>query len=134
MTRSATLRRIAEEGSRYVAAAAVALVLDIVIYLALIRVLAVSYLTAAPVAFAAGLATIYVLSVRWVFVERRFANARVEFALFALIGLAGMGLNQLVVYGGVEHLALSPEAAKLVSVAVVFGFNFGMRKGVLFRR
>ena len=54
------------------------------------------YLFAAPVGFALGLALIYLLSVRWVFVERRLANPRVEFIVFALIGLAGMGINELV--------------------------------------
>ena len=87
-----------------------------------------------PIGFALGLAAVYALSVRWVFRHRRLADARVEFLVFTSIGLAGMALNQLVIYAGVEHLSLSYEMAKMVSAAVVFCFNFGLRKLLLFTR
>ena len=122
------------EGSRYVAAAALALALDFGTYVGLIRLLDVHYLVAAPVGFSLGLALMYALSVRWVFRERRLADARVEFAVFAAIGVVGLLLNQLVIWFGVEKAGLGYETAKLVSAAIVFGFNFGCRKLVLFTR
>ena len=131
---NALLRRAAGEGARYAAAAAAALAVDFGVYSGLIRLGGVPYLAAAPVGFALGLATIYVLSVRWVFGTRRFGDARVEFAIFAAIGLAGLALNQLVLYAAVEGARLSYEAAKIVSAGIVFGFNFGLRKLLLFTR
>jgi len=125
---------VAGEGSRYLAASAVALAVDFTAYVALIRLASVAYLVAAPIGFALGLAAIYALSVRWVFAHRRLADARVEFVVFASIGIAGMALNQVVIFGGVEQLALSYEMAKMVSAAVVFCFNFGLRKLLLFTR
>jgi len=125
---------VAGEGSRYLAASALALALDFTAYVALIRLADVAYLVAAPIGFALGLAVVYALSVRWVFAHRRLADARVEFLVFASIGLAGIALNQLVIYAGVEQLSLSPEMAKIVSAAVVFCFNFGLRKLLLFSR
>jgi putative flippase GtrA len=114
------------------AASALALVMDFGSYVALIRLAGVHYLVAAPIGFALGLAVIYVLSIRWVFRERRIADRRAEFALFALIGLAGMALNQLIIYTGVRLLAASPETAKIVSAGMVFCFNFVSRKLLLF--
>lgn len=128
------LRKLADESFRYVAASALALAVDFGIYSGLIRLGGVDYLVAAPIGFGLGLAVVYVLSVRWVFGHRRLANARAEFALFALIGLAGMALNQMVVYAGVEQFALSYEAAKVVSAGTVFTFNFVTRKLLLFTR
>jgi len=125
---------VAREWLRYVAAGTVALAVDFGAYVALIRLADVNYLVAAPAGFALGLATIYAFSVRWIFAHRRIADARVEFIVFALIGLAGMALNQLVIYGCVEWLALSYEAAKIVSAALVFCFNFTTRKMLLFTR
>lgn len=125
---------VAGEGSRYLAASAAALAVDFTVYVALIRLAGVSYLVAAPIGFALGLAGIYALSVRWVFAHRRLADARVEFAIFASIGIAGMALNQGVIFAGVEYAGLSPEVAKMVSAAVVFCFNFGLRKLLLFTR
>ena len=125
---------VQREGTRYVAASAAALAVDFSVYAGLVRLASVDYLVAAPAGFALGLATIYLLSVRWVFGTRRLADARLEFALFASIGLAGMALNQVVLYIGVEAGALSYEAAKLVSAGVVFCFNFALRKLLLFTR
>jgi len=128
------LRAVTDEGIRYLAASALALGIDFGTYSGLIRLGGVHYLVAAPVGFGLGLAVIYGLSVRWVFGHRRLADARAEFALFALIGLAGMGMNQLVLYAAVERWALSYELAKLASAAIVFGFNFMLRKLLLFTR
>lgn len=126
------LRRVAGEGLRYVGAGGTAFLVDFAVYVALIRVAEVDYLVAAPIGFAAGLAAIYGLSVRWVFRERRIADRKLEFVLFAVIGFAGMALNQLVVFSGVDWAGLSFEAAKVVSAALVFCFNFGARKILLF--
>lgn len=126
--------RLAAEASRYLAAAGLALAVDFGAYVGLIRLLSVHYLAAAPIGFSLGLALMYALSVRWVFRERRLADARVEFAVFAAIGVAGLALNQLVIYVGVEQISLGYETAKLLSAAIVFGFNFGCRKLMLFTR
>ena len=126
------LRGIANEGARYFAASALALAVDFGAYSGLIRLAGVDYLVAAPVGFALGLATIYALSVGWVFRLRRLKDARAEFALFALLGLAGMGLNQAIVYAGVETFGFSYELAKIASAGTVFCFNFASRKLLLF--
>jgi putative flippase GtrA len=127
-------RALTKEGFRYVAASALALGIDFGTYSGLIRLGGVHYLVAAPVGFGLGLAAVYMLSVRWVFGHRRLTDARAEFALFALIGVAGMALNQLVLYVAVERSALGYELAKLASAAIGFGFNITLRKLLLFTR
>jgi putative flippase GtrA len=129
-----TYRSAMHEGARYLAASALALGIDFGSYVGLIRLAGMHYLVAAPIGFALGLATIYVLSIRWVFRQRRLADRRAEFALFALIGLAGMALNQLILYIAVQLLAASPEIAKVISAGMVFCFNFVLRKLLLFTR
>jgi putative flippase GtrA len=121
------------EGLRYLAASAVALAIDAGAYVALIRLGGADYLVAAPAAFLLGLLVIYFLSTKCVFSRRRLSDARLEFAIFASIGVIGLCLNQLVIYGAVERLAFSFEMAKLVSAALVFGFNFTSRKLLLFK-
>lgn len=128
------LRSALGEGVRYGVASAAALGLDFGAYVVLIRIFDVHYLIAAPIGFALGLALIYLLSVRWVFLARRLADARVEFTLFASIGIAGLVLNEVVIYAGVEWLELSYELAKIASAGVVFCFNFVARKLILFTR
>lgn len=125
---------LADEGFRYVVASALALAIDFGLYVALIRFAEVNYLIAAPLGFAFGLATIYLLSVRWVFGYRRLTDRRAEFALFAAIGLAGMALNQGIIYAVVQALPGSYEIAKVVSAGMVFCFNFVSRRLLLFTR
>ena len=128
------LSALAREGARYAIASAIALALDFGLYAGLIRLAGVHYLAAAPAGFLLGLAAVYLLSAHWAFAVRRYDDARVEFAVFAAIGGAGLLLNQAVIHAGVDAADLSPEAAKLVSAALVFGFNFSARKLLLFSR
>jgi len=126
--------RVADEGFRYLVASAFALAIDFGLYVALIRLAGVHYLIAAPLGFACGLAAVYLFSVRWVFRYRRLADRRAEFALFALVGLIGMALNQGIIYTAVQWMPGSYELAKLISAGMVFCFNFISRKLLLFTR
>ena len=128
------LRGIADEGVRYFGASAAALAVDFGAYSGLVRLAGVDYLVAAPVGFSLGIVLIYMLCIRWVFRHRRLKDARAEFGLFALLALAGLALNQLIVYVGVDRFGLVFELAKAVSAGFVFCFNFATRKLVLFTK
>ncbi len=125
-------KSVAAEGVRYLGAAAVALAVDFGVYAGLIRFASVHYLVAAPIGFALGLVVVYALSIRWVFRQRRVGDRRTEFVLFAVIGLAGMALNQGVIYAVVQMLPGAYEIGKFASAATVFWFNFAARKLLLF--
>ena len=125
-------RGIAHESARYFGASALALAIDFGVFIGLIRLFGVHYLVAAPIGFMLGLATIYGLSIRWVFRQRRLKDARLEFALFSALGLAGLVLNEAIVYSCVEFLAFPDWLAKIGSAGAVFCFNFISRKLMLF--
>lgn len=123
-----------KEALRYLVASAIALAVDAGTYIAMIRIGDVHYLVAGPIGFMLGLVTVYVLSVRWVFHQRRLAGRRSEFVIFTLIGIFGLLVNELVLYVCVERLSMSPELAKLTSAGIVFCCNFLGRKLLLFTR
>ena len=128
------LRAFAEEGARYFGASAAALAVDFSTFMGLHRLAGLDYRIAAPIGFSLGLVLIYVLSIRWVFSQRRLKDARAEFVLFAGLGLAGLLLNQAIITVGMEILALPDWASKMASAAIVFSFNFATRKFLLFTR
>jgi putative flippase GtrA len=128
------VRVLLREVPRYFIASALALAVDAGLYIGLIRLGGVHYLAAAPAGYALGIAVIYILSIRWVFVERRLEDARSELVLFTLIGLAGLALNQFIIFACVAGLSTTYEVAKLASAAIVFSLNFGGRKLLLFTR
>lgn len=124
---------VAGEFARYVAAGLLALCIDFGLYVALTELLGWHYLASATVAFCAGLATIYLLSIRWIFRKRSVERGAHEFALFAAIGAVGLLLTAIVLYVLTDLLGLDYRLSKIASAALVFLFNFGCRKYFLFR-
>jgi putative flippase GtrA len=117
---------------KYGIASAVAFVVDFTTLVILTEILGLHYLTGAAVGFAAGIAVAYVLSIRWVFARRSTPNAARESALFLFIGIAGLGLNLLLMWTTTDMFGLHYQLSKLLSTGVVFLFNFGLRKLLLF--
>ena len=92
----------------------------------------VPYLVSAAVAFIIGLTVNYILSNIIVFSTHRLNNRWAEFLIFAIIGVIGLGLNELIMYCAVELIGLHYMVAKLISTALVFFWNFFARKMTLF--
>src|SRR5689334_22397079 len=80
---------------RYVFVGGLAFVVDFGTLYILTSRAGLHYLVSAAVAFLLGSVANYVLSRMWVFPHRTLQNTTVEFAVFALIGLVGLGLNEL---------------------------------------
>lgn len=132
MTAQRELRARLAELLRYTAVSGAALAVDTASMLLAANFM--HYLWAATFGFMLGAAISYLLSVRWAFRHRRLAAfPKTEFAAFAAVGVAGLGLNNLVIYAAVEYAGLGLLAAKTVAAAITFSFNYGLRKWGLFR-
>jgi putative flippase GtrA len=92
------------------------------------------YLHAAAIGFGLGLITSYLLSIAWVFQERKFHNPFVEVGLFTLIGGLGLLGNGICMWLLTEYAHLHYLCSKLVSALLVFLWNFVAKKYVLFHR
>lgn len=89
---------------------------------------------AATLGFATGLAISYCGSTWWVFSQHKLHNRGVEFVIYGLIGGAGLLLTQLSLWLWLAVMHWPPLPAKLLSAIGVFGFNFTLRKTMLFSR
>jgi putative flippase GtrA len=119
--------------ARYTIVGAAALLADLATLFLLTHFGGVYYLVSAAVAFSIGLMINYLVSAVWVFAHRTVQNRTVEFGIFAAIGVAGLGLNELGMWllsglWGVYYLW-----AKLITAVLVYFWNFGARKVALFR-
>ena len=127
---SAALRH---DVSRYFAASLLALAADLGVLSLCLRWLHFSLGWSASIGFVIGALVAYLLSIRWVFRERAFAYApAVEFLAFVGIGIAGLGITQVLLWLGVVKLHLLPELVKLAAAVVTFVFNYLVRKTLLF--
>lgn len=103
-----------------------ALAADVGLLYLLVEHVRMSHIAAATISFTAGLAVNYLLARIFVFKKSRLP-VRQEFTLYALIGVIGLGLNDLIIYLLVG-LQVWYMYAKVVSVAIVFFFNFFGRR------
>ena len=94
--------------------------------------LGIHYLISAALAFILGLITNYLLSIAWVFHTRSVTDQKKEFAIFALIGIVGLGFNELFIWVFTEWGQMHYLVSKLISTVFVFFWNFFARKKALF--
>lgn len=132
--RAGKLAQLLHETWKYFLVSLAALALDYGLLVALTALAHVHYLISAAVGFTAGLALNYALSVAFVFRERRLADRRWEFLGFALVGLAGLVLNEALMKLFVDWAGLGYALAKLPATGVGFVFNFGLRRALLFTK
>jgi putative flippase GtrA len=94
--------------------------------------LGMHYLHAAILGFCVGLGVNYWLSVRWVFAKRKFSRSSVQFGLFALVGIVGVGINELGLWLLTDRVGLHYLVSKLATTVVVYLWNFSIRKVLIF--
>ena len=126
-------RELYVQAFRYALVGCIATALDFGTLILLIRGLNVHYLIANALSFTVGLATNYILSIRWVFTSRVVHSRTVEFIVFAAVGIGGLGISEGCMYLGVGVFGLRTELAKLITVFCTLVWNFGLRKALLFR-
>ncbi len=118
---------------RYSVVGGIAFGCDFAVLFVLTHFLGVHYLVSACIGFLVGMTVNYALSTRWVFDRRSIQNKKVEFLVFALIGLAGLGMNELFMWLFTEIARLHYLGSKAVSTVFVYLWNFFARKYSLFK-
>jgi putative flippase GtrA len=90
------------------------------------------YLVSAAIAFLFGLITNYVISITWVFGGRNIKNRWIEFFLFSVIGVVGLGLNEIIMWIATEKMQFHYLLSKIAATIIVYLWNFFGRKYLLF--
>jgi len=117
---------------RYIAAGGVSFVIDYALLIGLTEILGIHYLISASMSCAVGALSCYGLSVVWVFDARRYERRTTEAALFFFIGLIGLGLNDLLLWGLADGLGWPYQYSKLIVAGLVLAFNYSARLLFLF--
>lgn len=125
---SGQFRQFVLYGSVSVAALAV----DYGLLIFLTETVGLYYLVSATISFLVGMLLVYVSSVGFIFGERRLNNRSLELTSFALIGVAGLVLNGLLLWAITTGTPLGYQLAKLPTAGLVFLFNYIARRNLLF--
>ena len=94
--------------------------------------LGLHYLVAAILGFVVGLLVNYWLSVLWVFHKSKVTSGSVQFGVFALVGLVGLVLNELIMWALTDGVGLHYMLSKVGATVVIYLWNFFIRKMLLF--
>lgn len=119
---------------RYLLSGGTAFLMDVGLMILLKEVFGVHYLTASIIGFIVGLIFTYLLSIYWIFDERRLKNRLNELIIFALIGIVGIGLTWFFMKLFTSILLLYYVFSKVLTTVIVSLWNFGAKKLILFTK
>lgn len=110
---------------------ALAFLIDYGILMLLSQVLGMDPVIAAGISFCISVVFNYVASMRFVFTHKEGMSKRREFAIFIVLSVIGLGINEACMLAGTAAFgsgALAVTATKVVATAVVMVWNFVSRK------
>ena len=118
---------------RYVIVGGIAFLVDYGQLFALTEYLHFHYLLSATISFIAGLIVNYAISTRWIFRHSKLDNRLMEFIIYSLIGVIGLLINNIILYLLTDFFHIHYMLSKLITAAIVMGWNFIGRKIILFK-
>ena len=110
---------------RYTLVGGLAFVVDLVLLFVLTEYAHWHYLVSATLVN-------YILSTQWIFRSSKIKNKKIEFILFGLIGVIGLGLNNVLLYFFTDLIGLYYMLSKLITAVLVYAWNFLGRRYFLF--
>ncbi len=94
-----------------------------------------NYMIAAAIAFVVGLIANYILSTCFVFSESEKVKSKTgEFIAYAVIGVIGLGLTELLMYLFTDVCGLYFMISKVIAAIIVLIWNFAARKVFLYKK
>ena len=87
----------------------------------------IHYLISSIISFIVSLIFNYILSIKWVFDVTKKQTYK-EVIVFVVLSVIGLGINQLVMYVGVDKLTINYMLVKIISTFIVMIWNFITRK------
>jgi len=117
---------------RYIFVGGAAFLVDFTSLFILTQYFGIFYLISAALAFILGLAVNYLLSVRWVFNNRKLEKRSFEFGIFAIIGIVGLALNEFFIWFFTQDIQIFYLYSKILAAVIILFWNFFARKFILF--
>ncbi len=99
----------------------------------LTSILGVYYLISSALSFISATFLNYFLNISFVFDERRISSKKIEISGFFLISILTLFLTQILMFIFVEKFKIFYLLAKIITIFLVFFFNFSLRRIFLFK-
>ncbi len=124
------MKKLSIQFAKYFGVAGIGYLVDFGSMIAAKEILHLHYLISATIGFILGLIVVYILSGRYVFGESKITSRKKEFLLFALIGVVGLGILNLLMWALTSGLHVNYLLSKILATIVVYAWNFFARRGL----
>ncbi len=97
----------------------------------LTEICGISYLVSSGISFSVSVMVNYILSLKFVFETDENHNKIVEFFIFMILSVIGLGINQVLMWICVDKMHVYYMISKIGVTGVVMVYNFITRKLIL---
>lgn len=134
------MKKLIEQILKFGVVGGISFLIDFGIFSLLNNLLGVHYLIANFFGFTISVIFNYIMSMKYVFERKENADKKVEFIIFVILSLIGLGLNELIIWIWVEHCypnialirhmseGIMETFGKLLATGIVMVYNFITRK------
>ena len=105
--------------------------IDYGLMILLTEICGISYLVSSGISFFVSVMVNYTLSLKFVFETDKDNNKVVEFLIFIILSVVGLGINQVLMWVCVDKLHVYYMISKIGVTGVVMVYNFITRKLIL---
>ncbi len=120
---------------RYLFSGGIAFVFDKSIFLLTRYYFDINKYVSTTISFVIGLIITYILSILWVFNERRLKDSKTEILIFSIIGVIGLLLMNFFMWLFSQKAHISIDfVSNLLATALVTIWNFAAKKTTLFTK
>lgn len=120
-------KKIINQIFKFVIVGGLAFLIDYFLLFILTEFINIHYLISSIISFIVSLVFNYVLSIKWVFDVTKKQTYK-EITMFIILSVIGLGINQLIMYVGVDKLSIHYMIIKLLATVIVMIWNFITRK------
>lgn len=114
--------------TRFAVVGGSAFLIDYGIMILLTELCGINYLISSAISFTVSVIYNYLLSVHWVFNVTEDRSQKQDFAVFIVLSVIGLGINQLIMWVCVDKLQIFYMISKIGATAIVMVYNFITRK------
>ena len=122
------MKKLIEQIFRFGIVGVLAFIIDYGLMVFCTEVLGIYYLWSSLISFTVSVIFNYVMSVKWVFNVDNGKTQTQNLIFFVTFSIIGLGINQLIMWLGVDKIQISYLIVKLFATAVGMVFNYVNRK------
>lgn len=122
------MRHLIEQFLKFGVVGVIAFIIDFGLLWLLTEFASMDPVVAAAISFIVSLVFNYLASMRYVFTHRTDISRQREFAIFCVLSLVGLGINELIMWVGVTYTPINYLLVKVVATFLVMIWNFLSRK------